>query len=223
MSRKPADHVSTSSEQTRQKLVEAGLHLFGDHGFDGVSTRQLARMAAVNQAAILYHFGSKEGLYLAVAEAVVARLKPGLEPVAKEVGARLPAGKVSPAQVRADIRALVLALLRQILTHTAEGNCAIGSFMLREQIKPSAAFDIIYNELLEPLHLLLCQLVAQVRQRDPADFLVVVEVQSLFGQAVIFAAHRSTLLRQLNRRELDKRTMADIEAAVSTFLERQFS
>jgi TetR/AcrR family transcriptional regulator, regulator of cefoperazone and chloramphenicol sensitivity len=55
-------------DAARQALIGAGIELFGRRGLEGATTRELARAAGQNIAAIPYHFGSKEGLYLAVAE-----------------------------------------------------------------------------------------------------------------------------------------------------------
>ncbi len=49
----------------RQRLLEAGLALFAEHGFAGTSTRAIAQAAGVNVAAIRYYFGDKQGLYRA--------------------------------------------------------------------------------------------------------------------------------------------------------------
>ena len=55
-------------DQTRSALIKAALAEFADKGFHAASTRLIAQSAQVNQALIGYHFGSKEGLYLAVLE-----------------------------------------------------------------------------------------------------------------------------------------------------------
>jgi AcrR family transcriptional regulator len=57
-----------SRAATRNRLLAAGLELFGRDGFDAVTTRQIADAAGVNQAAIPYHFGGKEGVYRAVTD-----------------------------------------------------------------------------------------------------------------------------------------------------------
>jgi len=49
---------------TKQALVLAAGELFADHGFDGTSVRAIADKAGANVAAINYHFGSKEALYV---------------------------------------------------------------------------------------------------------------------------------------------------------------
>lgn len=50
----------------RQRLLETAARLFGDQGFEAVSTRQLAKEAKVNIAMISYYFGSKEDLLKAI-------------------------------------------------------------------------------------------------------------------------------------------------------------
>ena len=59
----------SSSQQTRAALIAAGLRLFGEKGFDATSTRDIAAAANTNIASIAYHFGGKEGLRLACAQA----------------------------------------------------------------------------------------------------------------------------------------------------------
>lgn len=57
-----------SAEQTRERIIESAGRLFAAQGFDGTSTRQVGKDARVNIATIAYHFGGKEGLYLATLE-----------------------------------------------------------------------------------------------------------------------------------------------------------
>lgn len=61
-----ATHRNAAS--TRSRIIEAAEAEFADHGFDGVSVRQIALRADVPVALINYHFGSKEGLYRAIFE-----------------------------------------------------------------------------------------------------------------------------------------------------------
>ena len=48
---------------TRDRILDTAERLFAAHGFDGTSLRQITEAAAVNLAAVNYHFGSKEDLY----------------------------------------------------------------------------------------------------------------------------------------------------------------
>ena len=52
---------------TRDRLLDAAEQLFAEHGFDGISLRQIGVATAQgNTGAIQYHFRSKEGLISAV-------------------------------------------------------------------------------------------------------------------------------------------------------------
>lgn len=62
----PPHGPARAVEDTRERLVSAGLRLFAAQGFAKTSTRELAEAASVNIAAISYHFGDKAGLYRAV-------------------------------------------------------------------------------------------------------------------------------------------------------------
>jgi AcrR family transcriptional regulator len=46
-------------------LLEAALDAFAEHGFDGVSTRDLAQSAQVTPTTLFHHFATKDDLYTA--------------------------------------------------------------------------------------------------------------------------------------------------------------
>src|SRR5512144_758055 len=52
--------------ETRTRILDAAEELFMQHGFEGTSMRLLTARAAVNLAAVNYHFGSKHALIEAV-------------------------------------------------------------------------------------------------------------------------------------------------------------
>jgi len=56
--RKPAKRGST-----RERVLDCALDLFSRHGFDGVSTAEVALAAGVSQSVVLYHFETKENLW----------------------------------------------------------------------------------------------------------------------------------------------------------------
>jgi TetR/AcrR family transcriptional regulator, regulator of cefoperazone and chloramphenicol sensitivity len=58
--------MSRPSEYTRSSIMRAAIALFAERGYDGTSIRAIVDKARVNQAAINYHFKSKEALYLEV-------------------------------------------------------------------------------------------------------------------------------------------------------------
>ena len=54
------------SRATKARILDAAEALFVEHGFEAASLRRITAMAAVNLAAVNYHFGSKEELFQAV-------------------------------------------------------------------------------------------------------------------------------------------------------------
>jgi TetR/AcrR family transcriptional regulator len=59
-------------EQTRLAILAAAERVFAERGFDGASLRDLADAAGVTRSLIHHHFGSKEDLWLAVADHLFA-------------------------------------------------------------------------------------------------------------------------------------------------------
>src|SRR5262245_35921234 len=66
--------VTRVSKATREKIVKAAARAFAREGYEGASIRAIVADAEVNQAAINYHFGSKEGLYRAVLQTALRAL-----------------------------------------------------------------------------------------------------------------------------------------------------
>jgi AcrR family transcriptional regulator len=52
----------------REQIVAAAIEVFGQFGFAGGTIRSIAERVGVSHAALLQHFGSKEGLLMAVLE-----------------------------------------------------------------------------------------------------------------------------------------------------------
>jgi AcrR family transcriptional regulator len=55
-----------NSLATRNCILEAAQRLFAAHGYHGASIRDIVRSCGVSNAALYYHFGSKQNLYAEV-------------------------------------------------------------------------------------------------------------------------------------------------------------
>ena len=60
---------------TRAKLLEAAIDEFSSEGYSGARTERIARLAGTNIRMLYHYFGSKDDLYVAVLEAVMADLR----------------------------------------------------------------------------------------------------------------------------------------------------
>jgi AcrR family transcriptional regulator len=68
---------------TREKIMEVAGRLFAEHGFDGVSVRDIIEKAGVNLGAVTYHFSSKEALFAEIVGQKIMLLKDAGEEMLK--------------------------------------------------------------------------------------------------------------------------------------------
>ncbi|GIH20013.1 TetR/AcrR family transcriptional regulator [Rugosimonospora africana] len=66
--RGPGRPPATGDAVSAQSILDAALHAFATHGYDGVSVRTLNREVGVSHSLINQRFGSKEGLWKAAVD-----------------------------------------------------------------------------------------------------------------------------------------------------------
>lgn len=210
-------------DATRDALINAALIVFAHDGFDAASTRTIAERAGVNQALIGYHFGGKEGLYLAVFEHITQRVQTLIGPVVQQAAQLLASAPKSatPAARRKHwlppILAMVDTTLSLMLSPETEHWCEL---MLREQAHPTAAFDHIYNGFMGPTLELLVELVMRLRnESDRTDARL--RVITLLGQVIVWRMARATTQRLLNWKTIDSLQIAQIKQAVNDSITAQ--
>src|ERR1700690_4395891 len=96
-------------EETRQRILEVALKVFGDASYQTATTRRIAEAAGVSLPTLQYYFGDKEGLYRACAEAIVERFRRYTE-VAGAKAAESLREDCSPEIARTRLKALIAAL-----------------------------------------------------------------------------------------------------------------
>jgi AcrR family transcriptional regulator len=97
-------HVPLDRESSRERILRVATQLFGERGFDAVTTRTIAAAAGLNVATVAHHTGSKADLY----EAVFARLHAHEAQMLDEQLAEVTAADVAdPVRVRQVLRDLV--------------------------------------------------------------------------------------------------------------------
>lgn len=67
--------VRRNPEETRRRILDAATDEFARHGFEGGRIDRIARSASANQRMIYHYFGDKAGLYVAVLEQALSRLR----------------------------------------------------------------------------------------------------------------------------------------------------
>ena len=151
-----------SKDNTRERLLEAGLDVFGRFGYEQATTRRISRQAGVNIAAIPYYFGGKQGLYGEVVSYVIGAIMSRFETTMQEIDLQKAAGPPNASQALT----LLLNMLGVIIEFMIGSPQALRSarIILREQLDPSDAYDIIFNRLMSPVIDMLAGLIAAATQ-----------------------------------------------------------
>jgi len=200
-------------EETRQRLLQAAIDVFGRHGFEA-STRQLAAAAGVNLAAIPYHFESKHGLYLAAAEHIAGEIRSRLDPALDR--ARLALAAPAPPDA-ADARALLAEILEAFARMMVDdASASWARFVIREQMEPSDAFDRLHGGFIGPAFATLAPLIARITGGTAEDERVRLQVPRLLGQILMLRSARATLLRELHWNAIGEAEFALIRDLIRT-------
>jgi AcrR family transcriptional regulator len=196
--------VTRASKATREKIIKAASRAFARNGYDGASVRAIVAAADVNQAAINYHFGSKDGLYRAVLQAALLALM-------NDDGAGRGDGALSR-------EAALRRFLRQQLRPMISGDelSAYVRIFNWETLKPSPVFRQFMAREAAPFFATATELVRRFLPDGATDEQAVVGALWLFGQCSIFVRNAQQLSRPPFRLTLDERfvdRLADTMAA----------
>ena len=213
-----ADPVRTLPEaDARARLLHSALEVFGTYNLEGATTRALAGRAGVNQAAIPYYFGGKEGLYLACIQELFTARATRIRPIVGEIQAWLATKPTDRQAALALIKKLLGTMLEMLLSDDA---CKTwGRIIMREQMQPTKAFDIVYEGIIRRVHETFTALLAIVLGREPTDRSVVFRVHMLVGQVLIFLSGRETIRRRLDLTAYTPEEIREIQAALNEQLD----
>ena len=184
---------TSRGEQAKAQLIASAIALFGEKGLYGATTREIAQHAGQNIAAIPYYFNSKEGLYLAVAHWIADFITRAYRPLVGKVDVLLSRPDPDPEQYRRYIQ-LCFAKFAEMMTRPE--TLHLSQIISREQLSPTAAYTIIHQNALSPLHRRITRLVAGYTGCDPDDTQTIVHTHALLGEALSFRVGRATLLQQ---------------------------
>jgi AcrR family transcriptional regulator len=165
------------TEDTKQRLISTAGEVFSEHGFRAATVRDICTRAKANVAAVNYHFGDKEGLYLAAVEAAhcgpVELLKP-----------EWTAGLSSAEELQFFIESLLQHLLddRRPAWHAR--------LMMREMAEPTQACVKLVEAYIRPLAEKLRGILKEILPPDVTDEERWLMGASIFGQCLFYKVHR---------------------------------
>ncbi len=130
--------TAQSSASASNRLIEAGIEVFGEHSYEAATTRMIAKKAGVNISAIPYYFNGKQGLYHAVVEHIVEKLQPFVQPTIEMIGERTARGDLAPAEAISLVETL-LGKMVDFMVGAPEA-ARFAQIVLREHLHPSSAY-----------------------------------------------------------------------------------
>ncbi|MFK7995523.1 MAG: CerR family C-terminal domain-containing protein [Granulosicoccus sp.] len=208
------------SNHARDALIQSGIEVFGQQGYEGASNRELAEAAGVNQALIAYHFDGKEGLYLAVFEFMADRIGRQFETLAGEMEAAIEAleyANANPEDIC--IRYIEKLMERHVQIFFEPQMQSYAKLILREQLEPSKAFNVLYDGLMRRIMNLLTLLIARsIGRREPTDA-DKLSALMLMGQVLVFRAARATVTCHMDwKDEINQNQARQILARLRVFI-----
>ncbi|MFP3558618.1 CerR family C-terminal domain-containing protein [Paraburkholderia sp. SIMBA_049] len=200
-------------EETRAKIIEAALSLFGERGFEGASTRDIAEHAGVNAPALVYYFDNKEGVYQACVEYIMANVADYFADAVEAAQAVLDANPSDDALIDAfrTIQARVASYL-----FTTETPATWRLFMAREQagLGPAFAAERLNERMRKPLLSVSSEIVGRLLGRPAEDPETVIRLLAINGQLVSFHLTRCTALAALKWKSIDGERLKQLCAII---------
>jgi TetR/AcrR family transcriptional regulator, regulator of cefoperazone and chloramphenicol sensitivity len=170
---------------TKARLLQAARKAFAEHGLENATVREICNLAEANVAAVNYHFGNKERLYIAVLQDYIQR-----------ENARHPRDEgVTPQSAPKDrLRAYVRSFLLQTLGDGTPENERLGKLLTQEYIEPSKYFGEIFEKQCRPEHDRLKDIVREFvpGQTETTVFRC---ASSIIGQCVLFDLAKEAISR----------------------------
>jgi TetR/AcrR family transcriptional regulator, regulator of cefoperazone and chloramphenicol sensitivity len=203
----------TRGEETRARIIAAAMRLFGEKGYEGASTRDIAAAAGVNAPALQYYFDNKEGVFRACIEYIAERAWDNLSETVVEAERLIKEG--------AEDEMLIEAYC-DIQTRAAEFKFKAADqddwrlFMARQQagLDPDIGFEAVFRRISVRIFSVAAAIIGRLTGRPAEDEEVRIRAVALSGQFQVFHVCRRMALRLLDWDEIDAERQALVKKVV---------
>jgi AcrR family transcriptional regulator len=211
MSVKTPSSKSKAGSSAQDRLLEAAVDVFGEHGFEAATTRMIAREAGVNIAAIPYYYSGKEGLYRATVSYAVDKIKTQVAAILEEIDKGSSAGSASQEAALA----LLEKLLEKIINFMVGSPQAprVARIILREQLYPSSAYEIIFDGFMAPVIDSIAILIMAASE-ESSSRTGKLRAMAIMGQILAFRVGRETMVRALGLKGYSAEEIAEIRQVI---------
>ena len=190
------------------RLLDVAVDQFGRKGLEGASTRAIAAAAGTAMSSITYHYGGKEGLYVATARHIAAQIRSRFTAAMAEAPH---AADLEPKVATEQILTLAGAFLQIMLSAEA---APWARFIVREQMEPTEAFEVLWSEVMSTVSARLVALVSRAGAGRWTETEVRIRAVTLIGQILVFRVARATALRVTGWDDIGPRRAADVRRII---------
>jgi TetR/AcrR family transcriptional regulator, regulator of cefoperazone and chloramphenicol sensitivity len=195
--------MTRPSEFTRERILRTAARLFAERGYEATSIRTLAAKARVNQAAINYHFKTKDGLYREVLRDAIHALTEHQLSHAQETQAM-------PRE-----RALAEFVRRQLRPLSARDDVTRYIHILNwEAVRPTTVYRKLVSEEAAPFMGFAVDLIRRFLPKADQRTSVMAAVW-LMGQCHIFIRYREQLASPPVSLDLDDPAVDELSTLIS--------
>lgn len=209
--RHPAGRGYARGEQTRRRLLDAGIELFAELGYERASTRAIARRAGVSLPALQYYFGGKEGLHRACADYVTEDVRSMLGPAAERVRLALGRSDLKRTELLDLLRGVVEPFLEGLATERPE---SWALFLARAQGEHSTAFEAVFQQIGGRLLSTVMEIVSRILGRPAASPEVAIRAVVIVGQLTLVRRARPVILRALGWPDFERERLKTLKEVV---------
>ncbi len=186
--------ITKPKSTAKDRLLEAAVDVFGKYGFEAATTRMIAKKAGVNIASIPYYFNGKEGLYQAAITYIVEKIEAKFGTALQNM-AELATGENPNREAARSALENLLGGIVSFMVGSPEAP-RVARMILREQLDPSAAYDIIYSRVMarviDSIATLLTVLMENMSPRNAR-----IRAMAMMGQVTVFRVGRETMVRMI--------------------------
>jgi TetR/AcrR family transcriptional regulator, regulator of cefoperazone and chloramphenicol sensitivity len=172
----------------KDRILYEAETLFAKRGFYAVTVREITHAARCNLAAVNYHFGNKQNLYMEVFRCL-------WKPRAKRILTRFES--LLAAQKEMTLQDIVQAVAEAFIKGPLSDEERLRHFqlMIREMARPTEAFEMVIGDVIGPFHGKLVELIRPFMAREMGQMALLLYVQSIIGLVIHFNFARNPVMR----------------------------
>ncbi|NKN38977.1 CerR family C-terminal domain-containing protein [Agrobacterium sp. a22-2] len=215
MRRHKTESAYPRGEETRARIIRTAIALFGEKGFAGVSTREIAAAADVPAPSLQYYFENKEGLYKACLEDIQAAATEAAGPALAHAEALI-------AAQSKDVTSLIEAYC-DILDRLADfmfdaPDSASRALFVAQQHAPtsSASRPVADKPLGRRIRQCCTGLIAAISRGDPSAEDLQVRAATINGQLLVVHLTRHMMSELIGWDEMTSARLAVVKSTIRT-------